>query len=211
MEGIGMNPLLSPWSTSFRVRINHILTGEGNLIDCTTNTLRRNYHLLKDKQSVNDSLGPQVCGILVFPLSNEIITARVLDRLQNHGWFNKDRTCRRNSANFLFKEKQMLQMVSDDIKVPSDETPRGQRNEVFTAVFLFCIITFPMNWLIFLVNNGRWNFWAVHKTLSNVCHKCNKDIGNHCHFLVQPYMFWHTYPLPGYLPPGYLPPWNTYP
>ena len=122
MEGMGMNPLLSPWSTSFRVRINHILTGEGNLIDCTTNTLRRNYHLLKDKQSVNDNLGPQVCGIL-------------LDRLQNHGSFNKDRTCRKNSTCFLFKEKQMPQMVSDDNTSHLMRLLGGQRNEVFIAVF----------------------------------------------------------------------------
>ena len=81
MEGMGMNPLLSPWSTSFRVRINHILTGEGNLIDCTTNTLRRNYHLLKDKQSVNDNLGPQVCGILL----DRLRQARTMVRLTKTG------------------------------------------------------------------------------------------------------------------------------
>ena len=133
-----MNPLLSPWSTSFRVRINHILTGEGYLIDCATNTLRRNYHLLKDKQSVNDSLGPQVCGILLFPLSNEIITAGVLDRLQNHGSFNKDRTCRKNSPSFLFKEKQMPQMCRWSATTRRSHLMRllgGQRNEVFTPVF----------------------------------------------------------------------------
>ena len=135
-----MNPLLSPWSTSFRVRINHNLTGEGNLIDCTTNTLRRNYHLLKDKQSVNDSPGPQACGILLFPLSNEIITAGVLDGLQIHGSFHKDRTCRKNSEGFLFKEKQMLQMVNDDITVSSLETKERSLHRYFFSSFYF--ITF---------------------------------------------------------------------
>ena len=142
-----MNPLLSPWSTSFRVRINHILTGEGNLIDCTTNTLRQNYHLLKDKQSVNDNLGPQVCGILLFPPSNEIITAGVLDRLQNHGSFNKDRTCRKNSTCFLFKEKQMPQMVSDDNTSHLMRLLGGQSNEVFIAVFFSFGFSFLYHYL----------------------------------------------------------------
>ena len=152
-----MNPLLSPWSTSFRVRINHNLTGGGNLIDCSTNTLRRNYHLLKDKQSVNDSLGPQVCGILLLPMSNEIITAGVLDRLQNHGAFHKDRTCRKNSNCFLFKEKQMLQMVNGDITVSYLGTKEGSLRHYILVPFYFII--FQLDVLgSFLMNNRPRKF-----------------------------------------------------